>query len=97
MSRLWQNLIYGKCPDCNTRLLNNGKGYVCPNRCGFFITKATLVKILTDPTHAAVKFASPTQKQFIINTLSQMGVVTEEIYDQDSGMCFTHAPRQDMR
>ena len=78
MSRLWQNIIYQKCPDCDTRLAWNGKGYVCPSHCGFFITKASILKIISDPTHYAVRFASQQQREYIdvliANSLSTSSV-----------------------
>lgn len=59
-NRMWQNLFYRKCPNCNERL-EDAKIYLkCPNphesepdkNC-FFIKKEVAAKVLLDPKHPA--------------------------------------------
>lgn len=83
--RLWQNLIYGKCPDCNGRLVERKRTYKCPTiGCEFFLTQSGYIKILTNPNHATIRFASPQQKEFINKALSDMGVITSEFYANEN-------------
>ena len=79
MVKRWQNLIHKKCPHCDERLLNQQKGYVCP-ACGFYISKRKVAEILTDPTHAAVRFLSNHEKEMLEKAIEELGLVPTEVW-----------------
>lgn len=74
--RHWQNLIHGKCPDCDLKMTEHpgNYGFMCPDdTCSFFISKKTMIKILTDPSHAAIRFATDHEKKTLAEALKRMG------------------------
>ncbi len=58
--RRWQNLLYKKCPNCDSRLEDRNLYFICPNpnpqdslkNC-FFIKKTRAAELLLDPKHPA--------------------------------------------
>jgi len=86
--RRWQNLIYRKCPDCNTKLIEKGKAYDCPD-CDFFIFKTKLVEILTDKNHAAIRYMHPKERRIIKTALNEMGIVYEDVQNNTLSEKFT--------
>lgn len=81
IKKTWQNLIYKKCPVCHTQMERNRMGYECPNKdgCAFFISARKLGEILTDKTHAAIRFANAEQKEIIRETLIEIGIPQEDV------------------
>jgi len=74
-TRHWQNIVFKKCPDCNARLDNHPKGFMCPDdKCGFFITTSGLTKILTDPSHAAIRYLSKEARVILNQQLREIGI-----------------------
>ena len=59
-SKLWQNLLDGRCPVCGKKLVVLGKkerGYECSGEeCQFIISKAKLIAILSDKSHILRSF-----------------------------------------
>ncbi len=58
--RMWQNLLYLKCPNCNCRLESSGKYLACPTpseenpqKSCFFIKKERVAEVLLDTNHPA--------------------------------------------
>lgn len=75
----WQNLVFKKCPKCHERLNEGRLGFGCPGKaegkCEFFLSRLTMAKILTDPTHAAIRFLAPdTREQLINKALREIGI-----------------------
>jgi len=81
--RHWQNLIHQKCPDCDSRMEIESKGFKC-KECGFFITRQSMAKILTDPTHVAVRFMSYHEREILAKGLENIGVKSEEFIKETS-------------
>ena len=81
IKKTWQNLIYQKCPVCHTPMEKNRQGFACPNKdeCVFFISKRKLGEILTDPTHAAIRFANEAQRELIRKMVEGISVTEEEV------------------
>ena len=74
-TRHWQNIVFKKCPDCDKRLENHPKGFMCPDdMCGFFISLGGVTKILTDPNHAAVRFLSKEARAVLDQQLKEIGI-----------------------
>ena len=74
--RMWQNLIHRKCPDCDSRMQTNKAGFGCPEvDCGFFITRNKLAEVLTDPTHAAVRYLNSHEHVILEKALAEIGIV----------------------
>lgn len=56
-------------------------GFKCPNEeCHFFVTRRKLGEILTDPTHAAVRFASTHEREIIDRAIAELGVIPSEFW-----------------
>ncbi len=81
IKKTWQNLIYKKCPVCHTPMERNRMGFECPNKdgCQFFISARKMGEILTDKTHAAIRFANADQRELIRQALVEIGVPQEEV------------------
>lgn len=74
-TRHWQNIVFKKCPDCDLRLENHTRGYMCPDdMCGFFITREGVTKILLDDQHAAVKYLSKEAREVLNKQLEEIGI-----------------------
>jgi len=75
---IWQNLIHKKCPRCSLRLNEGNLGFGCSGEeKHFFISRQTMAKILSDPNHAALRFATEHEKDIVFGALKEMGVVVE--------------------
>lgn len=73
--RIWQNVIYKRCPDCDAQFQPHPKGYLCPTiDCSFFITREGLARILLDDTHAAIRYANDEQRQIVNRALQELGI-----------------------
>jgi len=76
MSHIWKNLLYRRCPDCDSVFCHHPKGFVCPNNeCNFFITKKTYAAILLDPKHNANIGITSEEKAMVLDTLQYLGNV----------------------
>jgi hypothetical protein len=53
-------------------------GFRCPD-CSFFLKRETVAKILTDPTHVAVRFMSQDEKNILSKGLENIGIVAKEL------------------
>jgi hypothetical protein len=79
--RKWQNLIHRKCPDCDTKMIFVSRGFQCPDdKCHFFISKQKMVEILTNPEHAALRFASPHEAEILNGALDDIGVIHNDFW-----------------
>lgn len=75
---IWQNLIHKKCPRCDVRLGDGRLGFGCsgPEK-HFFISRQKMAEILSDPKHAAIRYATDHEKEIVQKALKEMGVVVE--------------------
>jgi len=73
MSHIWKNLLYKRCPDCDSVFCSHPKGFVCPNdKCNFFITKKTFTSILLDSEHTANIGITNEEKIMVLDTLKYL-------------------------
>lgn len=72
-TRHWQNLVFKKCPNCDTRLEDHPRGFFCPEvKCNFFITRDGMYQILTDKEHAALRFISRDAREVLEKTIKEI-------------------------
>lgn len=71
--RKWQNLIHGKCPDCDARMIKMTVELACPDdKCHFIIKRSKVAEILRDTHHKAIQFASDHEKLLITKALEEV-------------------------
>lgn len=83
-TRKWQNLLYRKCPNCDSRLNETKDYFSCLNShpdkqnagC-FFIAKAKAVEYLLNPNHPAHFCLSPNERQNINAIIKTYGTPKE--------------------
>ncbi len=81
--RKWQNLLFQKCPNCDTRLEPAGKFLMCPNphpsgdanRNCFFIAKTKAIECILDAHHPANYCLSAYQREHLNEALQESGLM----------------------
>jgi hypothetical protein len=79
IKKRWQNILYLKCPKCDTRMKASGIGFVCiDDQCDFFIARTKIVDILRDESHIIRRHIRPSEwpsvEGFIAEILSVRSV-----------------------
>ncbi|MFZ3032275.1 MAG: hypothetical protein WA082_04520 [Candidatus Moraniibacteriota bacterium] len=82
-NKKWQNLIYRKCPGCDTALNAAAKRgrlvFECPtDGCGFAIHASSYVRILMDKTHILRKFLTKDEEAALEKALSVESLSTNQ-------------------
>jgi len=78
--RKWQNLLYLKCPTCDTKMDDKDKFFICPERnledisknC-FFIKSEKIAEFLLDSNHPAHFCLSEHEKLRIEEVVENLG------------------------
>ena len=68
----WQNLIYGECPLCDTKLEKQNCGLYKCQACGFAISHSKYKEILLDETHIIRRFIGKKEFAYIDKILLSM-------------------------